>query len=50
MKRNLSSNDINETIEKEIKNIYINEFNDLFPNILKHTRGKFLSFLFKRIK
>ena len=50
MKRNLSSNDITETIEKEIKNIYINEFNDIFPNILKYTRGKFLSFLFKRIK
>jgi len=50
MKRNLSSNDINETLETEIKQIYINEFNDIFPNILKHTSGKFLSFLCKRIK
>ena len=50
MKRNLSSNDIDETIETEIKTLYINEFNDLFPNILKHSRGKFLLYLFKRIK
>ena len=50
MKRNLSLNDINENLEKEIKQIYINEFNDIFPNILKHTTGKFLSFLCKRTK
>ena len=50
MKRNLSLNNINGTIEKEIKQIYINEFNDIFPNILKHTSGKFLSFLCKRTK
>ena len=50
MKRNLSLNNINGTLEKEIKQIYINEFNDIFPNILKHTSGKFLSFLCKRTK
>ena len=42
MKRNFSTNDIKESLENEIKNIYINEFNDLFSNILKYTSGKFL--------
>ena len=50
MKRNFSTNDIKESLENEIKNIYINEFNDLFSNILKYTSGKFLSYLCKRVK
>ena len=51
IKRSLTNNEIIfSNIEKELKEIYISEFEDLFPNILKYQSGKFLTNLFKRVK
>lgn len=52
IKKSLTSNEIeifNEK-EKQIQEIYFQEFNDLYPNILKYQSGKFLTNLFKRVK
>ena len=50
IKRSFTNNEIFSHSEKEIKEIYIQEFNDLFPYILKYQSGKFLTNLFKRVK
>ena len=50
IKRSFTNNEMFSHSEKEIKEIYIQEFNDLFPYILKYQSGKFLTNLFKRVK
>ena len=53
IKKSLTSEQIDfltEEKETEIKNIYISEFNDLYPNIIKYQSGKFLTNLIKRVK
>ena len=50
-KSNVYLNEQNKIIfDSDLKNIYLEEFNELFCDILKYTGGKFINTLIKRVK